>query len=113
MISRGKSRAEVIAFIEGDLGISKRSSVDYYREALKDLIMDDDFLGDYRKAVQAQNYDRLEKIINSTIDGNAAEKKVCISAISELNKMTNPGGNSVMINKDSQGDEQIIITFDK
>lgn len=113
MISKGKSRAEVIAFIEGDLGISKRSSVDYYREALKDLIMDDDFLGDYRKAVQAQNYDRLEKIINSTIDGNAAEKKVCISAISELNKMTNPGGNSVTIANNSEGEQVVKIEFQK
>lgn len=112
LISKGKTRGEIIAFCEEELGMTKRSAIDYYRDALRELIMDDDFLGDYKKAIQAQNYDRLEKIVNDTINGNAAEKKVCISAIAELNKMTGSGGNSVTIGKNQEGEEIIHITFE-
>lgn len=111
-ISQGHTKQQTLDWIVEELGISRRICSSYYHNALKQVIMDDDLLGDYKKTIQQQNYDRLEKIIDSTINGNAADKKVAIDAIKELNRMTDPGnGNSVTIGKNQGGEEVIQITF--
>lgn len=111
-ISKGHSKQQTMDWIAETFGLGYNSASKYYHDALKEVIMDDDLLSDYKKTIQQQNYDRLEKIIDSTIDGNAAEKKVAIDAIKELNRMADPGnGNSVTIGKNGGGDEIIQITF--
>lgn len=113
-ISQGHSKQQTLDWIVDTLGISQRMSSTYYHNALKQVIMDDDLLGDYKKTIQQQNYDRLEKIIGDTITGDTGSKKVAIEAIKELNRMTDPGnGNSVTIGKNQAGEEIIRITFDK
>ena len=112
-ISQGHTKQETMDYIVSEIGMSQSSANRYYHNALKEVIMDDDLLVDYKKTIQQQNYDRLERIIRDTITGDTGNKKVCISAIAELNKMAGSydDKNKVTIAKDKGGDEVIQITF--
>lgn len=113
LISKGKSRTEVIQNLVDD-GIEYSNANLLYYEALKEMTPDTNLLDDYKRGMIQINLDRLEKIINSCIDGSTGDKKVALQAIAEVNKMIGVSqGNNVMINKNNQGDEQIIISFDR
>lgn len=110
LISKGKSRTEVIQNLVDD-GIEYSNANLLYYEALKEMTPDTNLLDDYKRGMIQINLDRLEKIINSCIDGSTGDKKVALQAIAEVNKMIGVSqGNNVMINR-NQGDEQIIISF--
>lgn len=112
-ISKGQSRASIVQTLVDD-GITYRNAQQLFYEAMKDMTPDINLLDDYKRGIMQQNLDRLEKIINSSIEGNTGEKKVALQAIDTLNKMLGIySGNNVTINKNQEGDEQIIISFDK
>lgn len=111
MISKGQSRTDIVqSLVDNGLGY-KNANLLYY-QAMKELTPDINLLDDYKRGIMQQNLDRLEKIINSSIDGNTGDKKVALQAIAELNKMLGLSqGNNVTINKNQEGDEQIVISF--
>lgn len=113
MIAQGKSRQSIIKYLT-DQGINQKTASCLYYEALKDMTPSPDLLDDYKKGIVVQNLDRLENIINNTLSGNTGDKKVALQAIDTLNKMIGAyaGNNGVTINKDNQGNEQIIIKFE-
>lgn len=110
-ISKGESRADIVqSLVDNGLGY-KNANLLYY-EAMKELTPEENMLDDYKRGMMQQNLDRLEKIINSSIEGNSQDKQVALKAIAEMNKMLGLSqGNNVTINKNNQGDEQIIISF--
>lgn len=110
-ISKGQSRADIVQSLV-DTGIGHKNANLLYYEALKELTPEENMLDDYKRGMMQQNLDRLEKIINSSIEGNSQDKQVALKAIAEINKMLGLSqGNNVTINKNNQGDEQIIISF--
>ena len=115
MISNGKSRQTCQQWIKDTYGVQDRQARAYYSAALRLLIPDDSKYDEYRKALIQANIDRLEKIIEVCIESNDAnmlsQARQCVA---ELNKMLGvTSQNTVMINKNDEGDEQIIISFDK
>ena len=112
LISQGKSRKEVIEWLK-EQGMSGGNLHTIYYNALKELVPEENFLEDSKKFLIQQNLDRLEQIINTSISGNTGEKKVALQAIDTLNKMLGVYGtnNGVIINKNNQGEEHIIISF--
>lgn len=115
MISNGKSRQTCQQWIKDTYGVQDRQARAYYSAALRLLIPDEDKYDEYRKALIQANIDRLEKIIEVCIESNDAnmlsQARQCVA---ELNKMLGvTSQNTVMINKNDEGDEQIIISFDK
>lgn len=112
-INKGKSRQYVIDRLQED-GMTVLGAQEIYYATLKEMAPDPNLFDDYKKQVIQQNLDRLEKIIEKSIDGNYQEKNVALKAIDTLNKMIQAyGDNGVVINKDGQGNEQIIIKFDR
>lgn len=115
MISNGKSRQTCQQWIKDTYGVQDRQARAYYNAALRLLIPDESKFDKYRKALIQANIDRLEKIIEVCIESNDAnmlsQARQCVA---ELNKMLGvTSQNTVMINKNDEGDEQIIISFDK
>ena len=106
LISQGKTKKEVLDYLRYELGIAPT------HQALKGLIMDDDMMGDYKKSIQQQNYDRLEQIVAETISGNTMSKRIAIDAIKELNHMAGAyEGNTVTVAQNKEGDQIIQIKF--
>lgn len=115
-VSKGKSRQYIVDKLMTDYGMAYGGASDLYYRALKDMLPDADLFTDYKNTVIQQNLDRLEKIIETSISGNTAEKAIAIKAIDTINKMVQAyGDNNVTIaQRDKDGGEQIIrITFDK
>ena len=112
-ISKGQSRADIVNSLVDD-GITYRNAQQLYYEAMKDMTPDINLLDDYKRGMMQQNLDRLEKIINSSIEGNSQDKGVALKAIAEMNRMLGLSqSDKVTINKNQEGDEQIIISFDR
>lgn len=113
-ISKGQTRADIVRGLVDTTGMGYKNANLIYYEALKELSPEVNMLDDYKLGIMQTNLDRLEKIINTSIDGNTGDKKVALQAIAELNKMLGISqGNNVTINKNQEGDEQIIISFDR
>lgn len=112
MIAQGKSRQSIIKYLT-DQGINQKTASDLYYKALKDIQPDPNLLDDYKKGMIQQNLDRLEKIIDDTIEGNYQNKQVALKAIAEINKMLGLSeGNNVTIAQNKDGDQIINIKFD-
>lgn len=112
-ISKGKTRQFIMDQLMED-GMCWKAAQNYYYDTLSIMNPDPNLLQEYRQTAIQQNLDRLEKIIDKSIDGNAADKNIALKAIDTLNKMIQAyGDNGVVINKDGQGNEQIIIKFDR
>lgn len=114
MLAQGKSRNTILKRLEDD-GMTPPHARTLYNNAIREYAPDTNLLDDYKRALIQQNLDRLERIIEETISGDTQEKKVALQAVSELNKMIGAytSGNNVTINKNQEGDEQIIISFDR
>lgn len=111
LISKGKNRKDIIQYLVDDGMTYSNANLIYY-EALKEMTPDVNLLDDYKRGIMQLNLDRLEKIVNSCIEGNAGEKQVALKAIAEINRMFGLSqGNNVTINQNQEGDEQIIISF--
>lgn len=114
-ISKGHSRDECIEMLVETTEMTRGSAYNLYHKALKQLLPDPKYMDDLKQTIIQQNLDRLEKIVNSSINGNTQEKKVALQAIDTLNKMFGAYAdkNQVTIAKDNSGDEVIQITFSK
>lgn len=114
LITQGKSRKEILARLQDEDGLAYKSAVKVYHGALRDVIPDPEYFEDYKKSVVQTNIDRLERIIDSSIDGNAGDKNAAIKAIDVMNKLVGAyGENQVNIARNDKGDEVIQITFGK
>lgn len=112
MIAQGKSRQSIIKYLT-DEGTNRNTANKLYYQALKDIQPDPNLLDDYKKGMIQQNLDRLEKIIDDTIEGNYQNKQVALKAIAEINKMLGLSeGNNVTIAQNKDGDQIINIRFD-
>lgn len=112
-ISKGKTRQFCITKLQEE-GMTRSAADHLYYGALKKLLPDPDLFSAYKQSLMQQNLDRLEQIVDSTISGNTGEKAIAIKAIDTMNKMISAyGENGVLINKDKEGNEQIIIRFEK
>ena len=114
LITQGKSRKYILEKLQEEEGLAYKSAVALYHGALREVIPDPEYFEDYKKAVVQTNIDRLEKIIDSSIDGNAGDKNAAIKAIDVMNKLVGAyGENQVNIARNDKGDEVIQITFGK
>lgn len=113
-INKGKSRQYIMDRLQED-GMTVLGAQEIYYATLKEMVPDPNLFDDYKKQVIQQNLDRLEKIVESSIDGNYQEKNVALKAIDTLNKLIGAysDSNSVTIAKDNQGQEIIRIEFQK
>lgn len=113
-MSQGKTRMWIMERLQEE-GLSCSNANALYYDTLKGLEPQPNLLDDYKKVLIKQNLDRLEKIVNDCIGGNAGEKKVALQAIAELNKMAGlyNDGNKVMIAKNADNEEIIQIEFQK
>ena len=109
MISKGKGRAEVIEHLQKKYDMTYENARKYFISACHFLIPDDQ--GEFRQSLIKQNMERLEKIINDSIEEK--QYKVAREAIAEMNKMLGvTGGQGIVINQDpASGQQQIIVNF--
>lgn len=112
-VSKGHTRQYCMKKLQ-DEGMSWGAANSIYYSSLKAMLPNPDLFTDYKQTLMQQNIDRLEKIVESSISGSTADKALAIKAIDTLNKMVSAyGENGVIINKNKEGDEQIIIRFEK
>lgn len=113
-ISAGESRQSIQKWIMDTFGVGDRQARAYYGAGMNLLIPDEKEFDDYKRGLLMANMDRLEKIIEKSIESNDAQMlRVAKDCISEINKMIGvSSSNNVTIAKN--GDEEIIqITFEK
>ena len=112
-VSKGHTRQYCMNKLQEE-GMSRSAADTLYYHALKAMLPDPDLFTDYKQTLMQQNIDRLERIVESSISGGTADKALAIKAIDTLNKMISAyGENGVIINKNKEGDEQIVIRFEK
>jgi len=109
MISKGKGRADVIEHLQKTYDLSYSSAQKYFISACHFLIPDDQ--AGFKEGLIKQNIERLEKIIDKSIEDK--QYRVAREAIDTLNKTLGAygQGSSIVINKNNEGDEQIIVNF--
>lgn len=109
MISKGKGRADVIEHLQKKYDMSYNTAQKYFISACHFLIPDDQ--AGFKEGLIKQNIERLEKIINDSLEEK--QYKTAREAIDTLNKTLGAygQGSSIVINKNSEGDEQIIVNF--
>lgn len=113
MINSGMTRQEIMKALT-DQGIAPNYASKYYYMALKDLAPEPDLIDDYKKGMIQLNLDRLEKIVNETIDGNFQNKAIALKAIEQINKMLGiTDTNKVTIANNKEGEQIIEIDFSK
>lgn len=111
MINSGMTRQEIMKALT-DQGIAPNYASKYYYMALKDLAPEPDLIDDYKKGMIQLNLDRLEKIVNETIDGNFQNKAIALKAIEQINKMLGiTDSNKVTIANNKEGDQIVQIEF--
>ena len=111
MINSGMTRQEIMKALT-DQGIAPNYASKYYYMALKDLAPEPDLIDDYKKGMIQLNLDRLEKIVNETIDGNFQNKAITLKAIEQINKMLGiTDSNKVTIANNKEGDQIVQIEF--
>lgn len=112
MINSGMTRQEIMKALT-DQGIAPNYASKYYYMALKDLAPEPDLIDDYKKGMIQLNLDRLEKIVNETIDGNFQNKAIALKAIEQINKMLGiTDTNKITIAQKDKEDNQQIIEID-
>lgn len=109
MICKGKTKEACLDYIREAKDISLPQAKQYYDAAIRSLVPDD--MDDYKKQMMAKNFKRLEKIVEKGMTDDR-DLKLAKEAIAEINRMLMGGGNKVVVNKNQEGDEQIIISFD-
>lgn len=113
MLGEGQSRISIIKHLK-EQGINEGQANHLYYAALKELSPQTNLLDDYKRGIIQQNLDRLERIVEKSMDGNSQEKSVAVKAIAEINKMLGAyQDNTVTIARNKEGDEVIQITFDR
>lgn len=113
-VAMGKSRKWCLEKLQEE-GMTFANASTLYYGALKEIQPDQNLLDDYKKALIQQNLDRLERIVNTSIDGNYQDKAVALKAIDQLNRLCGAyaDSSSVTVARNKDGDEVIQITFDR
>lgn len=107
MITAGKSRETIQAFIKKNFKVEERQARAYYGAAMRYLLPDDE--EEYRNTLIQANLSRLETIVEKCMSGK--DYRDAIAAIKEMNNVIAPR-NNVTIAKNKEGDEVISISFD-
>lgn len=116
MINDGRSKAEIIAWLQEEKGMTWGSAKNLYYRTLKEMVPDDAFLSAYRKSLARTNMDRLERIVEGSMSGSTADKAIALKAIDQLNRMCGAyaDNNITIAQQDKDGAQQVIkITFEK
>ena len=112
MISKGKSKNEIIEHLQDKYQLSYDQSRRYWIAGCHFLIPEDQ--SEFKQALINNNIERLEKIITDSM--NDKQYKVAREAIAELNKMmgiTGNGGVSVAVrNNPDENTQEFIIKID-
>ena len=111
MINDGRSKAEIIAWLQEEKGMTWGSAKNLYYRTLKEMVPDDAFLSAYRKSLARTNMDRLERIEES-MSGNTADKAIALKAIDQLNRMCGAYGDNGVTIAQRDGEQVIRISFD-
>lgn len=110
MISKGKSRADVIEHLQKKYDMTYDTARKYFVSACHFLIPDDQ--EGFREGIIKQNIERLEKIITDSLEDK--QYKTAREAIDTLNKTLGAYGEGgrVVINQDPETkQQQIIVNF--
>lgn len=110
MINDGRSKAEIIAWLQEEKGMTWGSAKNLYYRTLKEMVPDDAYLAAYKKSLATTNMSRLEKIVEDSLSGNTADKAIALKAIDQLNKMCGAyaDNNITIAQQNKDGDGQII-----
>lgn len=114
-ISKGEPREKLVKELVAG-GMDRTKATRYYYEALKEITPEDTILDAYKKGMMQVNLNRLETIIETSLNGNYQEKQVALKAIAELNKMLGLAQTDkvTIAQQNKDGEQQIIhISFDK
>lgn len=107
-LAKGESRMGIQKWIQDNWKIGDRQARAYYMAAVRYLTPDD--IDDYKKGLIQINLDRLEQIVEKTMDGN--NYTLAIQAIKELNKMLGIGEAKNKIEVATDGQQTAFrITF--
>ena len=115
-INDGKSKSEIIAWLQEEKNMTWGSAKNLYYNTLKEMVPDDAYLTAYKKSLATTNMSRLEKIVEDSLSGNTADKAIALKAIDQLNKMCGAyaDNNITIAQQDKEGAQQVIkITFEK
>lgn len=110
MINDGRSKGEIIAWLQEEKGMTWGSAKNLYYRTLKEMVPDDAYLAAYKKSLATTNMSRLEKIVEDSLSGNTADKAIALKAIDQLNKMCGAyaDNNITIAQQNKDGDGQII-----
>lgn len=113
-ISKGEPREKLVKELVAG-GMDRTKATRYYYEALKEITPEDTILDEYKKGMMQVNLNRLETIIETSLNGNYQEKQVALKAIAELNKMLGLSNdtNKVTVANNKEGEQIIQIEFSK
>ena len=106
-ISKGKSRATVIEYLQNEYGIAYDTARAYYTDAIHYLLPAND--ENFRQELIKINYERLNTIIQESMD--SGNYRVAREAIAEQNKMCGLTGSNVQIgyHQDKDNNTEFII----
>lgn len=109
-INDGKSKSEIIAWLQQEKNMTWASAKNLYYNTLKEMVPDDAYLAAYKKSLATTNMSRLEKIVEDSLSGNTADKAIALKAIDQLNKMCGAyqDNNITIAQQNKDGEGQII-----
>lgn len=109
-ISEGGSRQNLYDWIISTYKVSQRQANAYYNAALRYLMPNDEDKQAYRDGLIQANLDRLDKIIDSSMNCKYPNYKMAKDCIAEMNRILVPKeGLKVGV---QDGDKTIMIQFD-
>ena len=113
MVNAGRTRKEIMAWLQDEKGMTAGSARELYYNTLKGMAPSTAYFDAYKKSLIQTNLDRLEEIVEGSISGNTAEKMVALKAIDQINKLIGAynDNNQVTIAKNKEGEEIIQIRF--
>lgn len=109
-INDGKSKSEIIAWLQEERGMTWGGAKNLYYSTLKEMVPDDAYLAAYKKSLATTNMSRLERIVEDSLSGNTADKAIALKAIDQLNKMCGAyaDNNITIAQQTKDGEGQII-----
>lgn len=115
MISEGKSRKNVLKYIQENFELGERQAKRYYQAALNWLIPEN--LEEYRDGLIQANIERLETIIQEGIEKSSDARRgadylrAAKDAIAELNRILGVGNTKIQVGQNKDGDQTVQIEF--
>ena len=112
MVNAGKTRLEIMAFLQDELGMTQNAARELYYNTLKSMAPDTAMFDAFKRGLIQQNLDRLEGVIQSCLSGNTADKAIALKAMDMMNKMAGAyNDSSVVIANNKEGEQIIQIKF--